>query len=245
MLSVKPWRPEAVLQFCAAVLFCICLGGLLNLGLQQLQVGGFKHSDDIGSLVLGTFSFQGVACGLAFIFWRHHHIGWRVGFGFSGPDLKRALWLALGVFLVVLPGVWLLQYTAVFTLTQLGYPPDDQAAVQLIENTRSWWTRAYLTIFAVGLAPVAEEFIFRGLLYPFIKQLGWPRLALVGVSFLFALIHFDVATFLALFLLALTLTWLYEKTDNLLAPIAVHALFNATNLGMLVFKHFYGVPEAP
>ena len=97
---------------------------------------------------------------------------------------------------------------------------------------------------AVVLAPVAEEFIFRGLLYPFIKQLGWPRLALIGVNLLFALIHFDVATFLALFLLALALTWLYEKTDNLLAPIAVHSLFNATNLGMLVLKHFYGVPQA-
>ncbi len=29
--------------------------------------------------------------------------------------------------------------------------------------------------------------------------------------------------------LALVLTWLYEKTDNLLAPIAAHSLFNALN----------------
>ena len=245
MLSVKPWRPLAVLQFCAAVLFCTCLGGLVGMGLRQLQVGGFRQTEDIGNLVLGTFTFQGVACGLIFVFWRHHHIGWRAGFGFSGPDLKRALWLALLVFLFVLPAVWLLQYAAVATLTALGHPPDDQAAVQLIENSRSWWARGYLAFFAVVLAPVAEEFIFRGLLYPFIKQLGWPRLALVGVSFLFALIHFDVATFLALFLLALMLTWLHEKTDNLLAPIAVHALFNATNLVMLVLKHFYGSPHVP
>ena len=38
--------------------------------------------------------------------------------------------------------------------------------------------RSYFVFFAVVLAPVAEEFIFRGVLYPFIKQLGWPRLAL-------------------------------------------------------------------
>ncbi len=243
MLSVKPWRPLTVLLFFAALLFCICLGGVLSNVLQKLNVSGFRHADDFGNLVLGTLAFQGAACGLIFSFWQRHQIGWREGFGFSGPQLKRALRLGLLIFLVTLPAVWALQAACVFALTELGFPPDDQAAVQLIENARSWWMRAYFAGFAVVLAPVTEEFMFRGLLYPFIKQLGWPRLALLGVSFLFALIHFDVATFLPLLLLALALTWLYEKTDNLLAPIAVHALFNASNLAMLVLKHFYPDPK--
>jgi membrane protease YdiL (CAAX protease family) len=38
-----------------------------------------------------------------------------------------------------------------------------------------------------------------------------------------------------LFALALALTWRYEMTDNLLAPIAAHSLFNATNLVALHF----------
>ena len=112
----------------------------------------------------------------------------------------------------------------------------------VLVGAKSWWTRVYLGVFAVVIAPVAEEFIFRGVLYPFVKQLGYPRLAWIGVNFLFALIHMDAAALVPLFVLALALTWLYERTDNLLAPIAVHALFNATNLGMLVLKHFY--PEA-
>jgi membrane protease YdiL (CAAX protease family) len=88
-------------------------------------------------------------------------------------------------------------------------------------------------MFAVVLAPVAEEFIFRGMLFPFVKQLGWPRLAWLGVNALFALIHFDLAIFVPLFVFALALTWLYEKTDNLLAPIVAHSLFNAANLVVL------------
>jgi hypothetical protein len=28
MLSEKPWRAEAVIQFCAAQFVCLCLGGL-------------------------------------------------------------------------------------------------------------------------------------------------------------------------------------------------------------------------
>jgi hypothetical protein len=86
------------------------------------------------------------------------------------------------------------------------------------------------------IAPVAEEFIFRGMLFPFVRQLGHPRLAWFGVSALFALIHDDRAIFVPLFVLALALTWLYEKTGNLLAPIAAHALFNAANLVLLHFE---------
>jgi membrane protease YdiL (CAAX protease family) len=152
--------------------------------------------------------------------------------------LKRALKQALLVILVVLPVAWLLQGMSVLILTWLGHPPDEQAAVKLLEAAQPWWTRAYLAVFAIVLAPLAEEFIFRGLLYPFVKQLGWPRLALFGVSGLFALIHFDVATFLPLFVLALALTWLYEKTDNLLAPITVHALFNSANLVVLAAQQW-------
>ena len=245
MLSVKPWRPETVFQYCAAVLFCICVGVLSSAGLQQLHIRGFRQADDFGNLLLGTLTFQGVACGLTFVFWRHHNVAWRDGFGLNDPRLKQALLLALLTFLVVLPVVWLLQAAAVSTLTRLGYPPDDQTAVQLLDHARSWWVRGYLAGFAVVLAPVAEEFIFRGLLYPLVKQLGWPRLGFVGVSLLFALIHFDVATFLPLFVLALALTWLYERTDNLLAPITAHALFNATNLGLLALNHLHLLSQTP
>ena len=97
-----------------------------------------------------------------------------------------------------------------------------------------WPTGIYLGIFAVVLAPVAEEFIFRGVLFPFVKQLGWPKLAWFGVSLLFALVHGSVTIFIPLFVLALALTWLYEKTGNLLAPIVVHGLFNAENLVLLI-----------
>jgi hypothetical protein len=86
------------------------------------------------------------------------------------------------------------------------------------------------------IAPLAEEFLFRGVLFPFFKQLGFPAFAWLGVSFLFALIHHNAPVFLPLFLFALVLTWLYEKTSGLLAPITAHALFNAANLAMLLWQ---------
>jgi membrane protease YdiL (CAAX protease family) len=103
----------------------------------------------------------------------------------------------------------------------------------LLAGAKSWWARVYLGVFAVVIAPVAEEFIFRGVLYPFVKQIGYPRFAWIGVNFLFALIHMDAAALVPLFVLAIALTWLYEKTGNLLAPIAAHSFFNAANLIVL------------
>ena len=127
-----------------------------------------------------------------------------------------------------------LQLACGWGLTRLGMNPATETAVELLENAKSVWFRVYLAGFAVVLAPVAEEFIFRGMLFPFLKRLGLPWLAWFGVSALFALIHCNAVSFLPLLLLALALTWLYDQTGNLLAPITAHALFNAINLVLLL-----------
>jgi membrane protease YdiL (CAAX protease family) len=236
MLSAKPWRAEPVFRFCVAQFVCLCLGMVVVELLQKCGVSGFKSPEDSGSTLLGTLCFQGATWILILIFLRQHRIGWREAFGLRGPNLYGALLLAVVLIIVILPVAWLLQNISVFTLTELGRPPADQTAVALMVAAKSPWLQIYLGVFTVVIAPVAEEFIFRGLLFPMVRQLGYRRLAWFGVSFLFALIHFDLAIFVPLFVLALTLTWLYEKTDNLLAPIAAHGLFNAANLLVLHFE---------
>ena len=222
-----------MLQFCGAQLFCFCLGLMMAGLLQKAGLAAFRAPDGFGAVLLGTLGFQGVAWLLILLFLRQHQAGWREALGFRGPQLPRALLLAVLAVIILLPVALGLQQVSAVVLTKLGWPPEDQMAVTLLANTKSWWMRIYLGVFAVALAPVAEEFIFRGMLYPFVKQLGWPRLACIGVSFAFALIHDDAATFVPLFVLALALTWLYERTDNLLAPITAHSLFNAANLVIL------------
>jgi uncharacterized protein len=235
MLSAKPWRSEAVLQFCGAVMFCYWFGLVMALSLQKAGLAAFQPPDGFGAVLLATLGFQGATWVLIPFFLRQHQAGWREAFGFRGPQLFRVLLAAAGMTLLILPAVWLLQYLSVWALTRLGWPPEEQTAVALIAGAKSWWLRAYLGLFAVVLAPVAEEFIFRGVLYPLVKQLGSPRHAWIGVNALFALIHLDLGTLVPLFALALALTWLYERTDNLLVPITAHSLFNAANLVLLCF----------
>jgi membrane protease YdiL (CAAX protease family) len=236
MLSAKPWRGEAVMQFIAMQLFCYCSALILVGLLQKTGLAAFKPPDGFGAMLLGTLGFQGATWGLIPFFLRHHQAGGREAFGWHGKKIKSVIGLAVGVVVVVLPIVWLLQRISIITLTNLGCPPENQRAVELLLNAKSLWLRVYLGFFAVVLAPVAEEFIFRGVLYPFVKQAGSPRYAFLGINAIFALIHLDAGTLVPLFVLALALTWLYERTDCLFAPITAHALFNATNLVALHFE---------
>jgi membrane protease YdiL (CAAX protease family) len=234
MLSPKPWRAETVILLIAAVFFCLCCGALLNEGLRHARVGGFTADESPGTILIATLSFHGAVWLLLLPFCWVHHVDWRDVLGWHDPKLKAALKLALLTLVVVAPVVMALEYVSVLVLTFLKWPLEDEQAVALITNTQSLWLRVYLGFFAVVLAPVAEEFIFRGTLYPLVKQWGFPRLAWIGVSLVFALIHQSAQTFVPLFVFALALTWLYEKTDNLLAPITVHSLFNAANLVLLL-----------
>ena len=85
------------------------------------------------------------------------------------------------------------------------------------------------------MAPAVEEIFFRGILYTAFRGRGWPRIGLWVTSVVFAMIHANLMTFLPLLFFALVLTWQYERTGNLLAPVCTHSLFNTTNYLWLVF----------
>jgi membrane protease YdiL (CAAX protease family) len=84
-----------------------------------------------------------------------------------------------------------------------------------------------------------EEVFFRGFAYPALKQRwGAPR-ALMMVSGAFALIHLHGPSIAPLFVLAVGLGLAYELTGTLVAPMVMHALFNATNVAMLMFVRYH------
>jgi uncharacterized protein len=241
MLSKKPWQPELVVMFIASVFVSICLASVASPLLAKCGVAAFESPDSFANMLLGSLSLQGMTWVFIFVFLKLHQVDWRDAFGLRNPDLKKSLLLAAAILVPTLLVIWPLQFACGFLLDKLGHHQEPQRAVEMLLVAPSGWARGYFVLFAVVIAPVAEEFIFRGMLFPFVKQLGRPKLAWFGVSFLFALIHLDKAIFLPLFVLALVLTWLYEKTDCLLAPILVHSLFNAANLVLLLIEMHEGI----
>ena len=187
-------------------------------------------------VAVGAFTFHGMALVLTHFLLREHEVRWSEAFGFCSPRMGRSVLLAATIGVGVLPIAWSLARVSAKLMAQFHFDPVVQDTVQTLQTAEAGDLKILLGILAVLLAPVAEELVFRGILYPAIKQQGFPRLALWGTSLLFAAIHNNAMIFLSLTLLAVILTLLYETTDNLLAPILTHSLFNLANFFWLVFQ---------
>ena len=237
MLWKKTWEIEGLLALIGGIIAC-CFAGNLAVGLLgQAGVAGFKGDFGTGAVLLATLSFQGATVIAGTIFLKFHDTGW--GEVFGALHWTKCLRLAVVVLLATAPVLFLLKFASELVMEKLHWAVEDQRAVELIVSTKSPWLSAYLIFFAVVLAPLGEEFFFRGLLFSTAKRYGWRRTGYVGVSLLFALIHLNAPTFLPLFVLALALTWLYEKTEGLLAPVLAHSLFNAANVVLLLLAQKY------
>lgn len=98
-------------------------------------------------------------------------------------------------------------------------------------------------ILAVILAPIVEEYVYRGFVQSaLLRWFGRPWIAVVLSSVVFTLMHALPGTSVAwpalipLFVLSLSMGAAFEKTRNLATPIIMHVLFNAANVLLVMYK---------
>lgn len=228
LLLAKAWPVEKYLRNLLILFICVYVGFFIMWLASRLTGGHGEIANSTLRVLIAVLAFQGAALVLVHFFLRAHHTNWAEGFGLDNRT-EHAVLLGIGVGIFVLPLVWALQGVSVWILEHLMLQPHEQEAVELLRATQGWPSRIILGVATIVLAPIAEEVIFRGILYPAIKRAGYPRAALWGTALLFGLIHFNVATFLPLSFLAVALVFVYEYTGNLLACITVHSFFNAAN----------------
>jgi membrane protease YdiL (CAAX protease family) len=237
LLIRKRWHEgNSALRMVLALI--LAYGGMLlgfwsqHLANPGTSIVASKTTLSTGQMLIALGSLQGAM--LFFIpgFLREHEIrpaeafgfNHRSGFALACGALAACLFLPFS-FAIQTATAWFME-----NLPHLSLHPEEQTAVHTFRAATSWFDRLILGFATILLAPLAEEVLFRGILYSWIKNAGFPLLAFLGTSLLFAGVHLNLLSFPALFLLALILTLLYEKTGNLLAPIAAHSLFNALNL---------------
>ena len=88
---------------------------------------------------------------------------------------------------------------------------------------------AALAAVAGVLIPVAEELVFRRLVFGMLRPLG-ALPALLTASLIFSVLHFFLYGFWALWVLGGAFQWIYLRTGNLAACIAAHMAFNIVSL---------------
>jgi membrane protease YdiL (CAAX protease family) len=185
-------------------------------------------------LITGTALVH--ATGLALIHGvvRVHRYRWREAFGLFGPGWVSG-WLWAAVLTLPAMGVALaLHEGSGWLLESVGIEPDRQAAVEAVRRASHAWERSFLFVFAVVTAPVVEELLFRGVLWPLVRDSGWPKTGWIGVPLLFAVIHWNAAAVVPLWVLGIFWTWLYDRTGDLTVPMLSHAMFNGTNFMWLI-----------
>ncbi|MEA3187220.1 MAG: protease family protein [Chthoniobacter sp.] len=191
---------------------------------------GFRaapHALTNRDVVHGAVLFVVIMSGIAG-FLRYRGLQLRSQFGFTRISAPKALAIALALLLATYPTIALV---GKLTEQALGEKAQRQEVVSFFLDAAQSSNRfsLVLTLFlGVIVAPVAEEFLFRGYLYGVMKRYCGTLSAMVLSSALFAAIHLNLSSLPSLFVLALCFVIAYETTGSILVNMSMHALFNAT-----------------
>ena len=120
-----------------------------------------------------------------------------------------------------------------------------QDTVQLLQTATDPAILGLMAFAAVIAAPLCEEIVFRGYLYPAAKKFAGPWVAGVFTALVFACAHASLAALLPLFIFGLVLVFVYEKTGSLWAPIAIHFCFNGATVALQLTSRFLDLPLNP
>jgi membrane protease YdiL (CAAX protease family) len=119
-----------------------------------------------------------------------------------------------------------------------------QDTVKLLRETKDPLALGLMAFAAVVAAPLCEEIVFRGYLYPVLKKFSGIGPAALSSSLFFAAAHGNLTALLPLLIFGALLVFLYEKTGSLWAPIAAHFCFNYATVAVQMAIRYYDIPIA-
>jgi membrane protease YdiL (CAAX protease family) len=185
-------------------------------------------------ILQGAAVFAAVGGGIV-LFLRSRGISVVRLFGLAPARPLAALGTGAGLFLAALPLVWGVS----LAVRRWSGEMEPQEIVRFFTEaveTRNWGHIVLAAGVAAIVAPLTEEFLFRGYFYGTLRRHVGPPAALLVTAALFAAIHVNAAVFAPLFVLAVCLTLAYEATGSLWTSIFMHGLFNTLMLCAMAFS---------
>jgi membrane protease YdiL (CAAX protease family) len=125
-------------------------------------------------------------------------------------------------------------------LSALGFESGENAAVTAGAGDPTYLLA--MVVVSILLVGPAEELLFRGAIQGRLRQSWGPWPAILGATVLFGAIHAPavsgttgavVGYLVTAAILGLLLGYLYERTDNIVVPAAIHGGNNAVVFGLL------------
>lgn len=179
-----------------------------------------------------------------------HAVTFLMGWSFVTSGGKRPFWKTLGfewpenigpgfgLMLSILLALVLFAVAVLITALWGGAKTDIDL---LIESSLA--ARFILAFAAVATAPLVEELIYRGILYPAFERAAGKVISIFAVSFLFAGVHVfqywdNLAVILVITILSFVLTITRAVTGKLLPAFIIHLVFNAIQSVLIVVGAF-------
>jgi membrane protease YdiL (CAAX protease family) len=116
-----------------------------------------------------------------------------------------------------------------------GGGTSKQSIVEFFSGSRTIEQRIIIIVFAVAIAPIVEEFVFRFFIYGVLKRYVGCLLGVILSSLLFAAAHSHFPSFVPLFVLGSCFAIAYEWSGSILVSMTMHSLFNSLTLIALAF----------
>ena len=203
------------------VLFLILVVSLIEWPL------GWLESPDTLDTLTGFFRYLAMGMGDAGLYLLLLYFLFRLirrpfsDMGFVRPRLAQVV---LGLFMgfILFVGISLLGNL----MADLLGEPEPQSFALAVEGVEYGWQFIFLLILGGIIAPLKEEAIFRGLVYPPLRNTHGKLKGILLTGLFFAVLHFDYIRFLPLFLGGVILAWMYERTASLWPSIIAHGAWN-------------------
>jgi len=129
----------------------------------------------------------------------------------------------LGALPVVTALAWLMERLAI---------PLEQPQVAALQDREPGYE--LLALHAVLVAPLLEEIVFRGSLFPALRARMGARGAALATAALFGAVHVVPGTIAPLAAFGFFLAWSVERTGSLVVPVVAHAAFNGFTVCVLL-----------
>jgi membrane protease YdiL (CAAX protease family) len=114
---------------------------------------------------------------------------------------------------------------------------SHEKVVDMVASIDNPGLLAGLVLLACVLAPIVEELIFRGFFFNAALRFAPPLVAAALSAVLFGLAHFEPSALFPLACGGFVLALVYYRTGSLVSSMISHALFNATNVVLVLFAH--------
>ncbi len=152
--------------------------------------------------------------------------------GFRMPNTSTLGAVALGAFAMVL----VVDLLASVIESAMGVK-HEQNVVTMFTSITDPGLKLFVAFFAVIVAPIAEEFMFRIFTFNAVLRHTNFWIAAIASGTLFGLSHGDAFAFVPLALGGVILCAVYFRTRNAWAPMMVHGLFNSVTVIALYLPH--------